>query len=173
MTVDYHKLYDLGSDSLKKQMEEDIEESSYVVDDFNPENSPKVEHGVSLHDDFYSFDRYDTLYDEENNIFWYRIETIDPGTYDHEDNNELLDPKLVVTDDVDLMKDLYMTSNYFGVKKSGDEWKVSEITGFLESQTLISESEADTAKESKYTIHERPRGDKISEVYGDDSDIGF
>lgn len=171
MTVDYNKLYDLASPSLIEQLEGNSEEDSYVFEDYDPKDSPKVEHGVKLHDDFYRFQRYDTLYDEEQGVFWYRVQVLKPTTtYFHEETN---DPNFVITENYDVLTEVSLTDYYFGVKKNEGKFVVSEIMNYLDSHKLITEKEADMAKESAYDIHERVPDSKLAEVYGDDSDIGF
>ena len=104
-------------------------------------------------------------------MFWYGIETLPPYAIDlHE---ELIDADFVITENLEKMKNLLTNNFYFGVKKGENGWVVSEVTKHLEYQTLISESDAEMAKQSKHIFHERVPDSKLDEVYGDDSDIGF
>lgn len=174
MTVDYHTLYDMGASSLKEQMEGDVEDSSFVLSEFDKNNSPLIPHGVSLHDDYYGFERYDTLQDEERGIYWYGIEVISPSIYNTSVRSEkLFDENFAITSDLEVLERTTMMPYYFGIRKDGTDWVVSEVTIFLESQQLISEKEADLAKENKTVIHELVPKSKLAEVYGDMSDVGF
>lgn len=175
MTMDYHTLYDMGASSLKEQMEGDVEDSSFVFSEFDKNNSPLIPHGVNLHDDYYGFYRYDTLSDKGHGIYWYGIEIISPSIYNTslDISKRLLDKDFVITSDLETLKDVSVMPYYFGIRKEGADWVVSEVTIFLESQQLISEKEASMAKENKTVIHELIPKSKVAEVYGDISDVGF
>src|SRR5699024_9325844 len=174
MTVDYHTLYDMGASSLKEQMEGDVEDSSFVLSEFDKNNSPLIPHGVSLHDDYYGFERYDTLQDEARGIYWYGIEVISPSIYNTSVRSEkLFDENFAIISDLEVLESTTTMPYYFGIRKEGTDWVVSEVTIFLESQQLISEKEADLAKENKTVIHELVPKSKLAEVYGDMSDVGF
>ena len=175
MTLDYHTLYDMGSSSLKEQMEGNAEDNTRVFSYFDKDNSPLIPYGVKLHDDYYGFERYDTLHNEEHGIHWYGIQVINPSNYNPplERYEQLQDENFVITTDLEMLEDIGLMYYYFGVRKENTDWVVSNITISLESQQLISEKEADMAKERKTVIHQLVPKSKLAETYGDMSDQGF
>lgn len=181
MTVDYNLLTEVASPTLMKQLngeeDDDITDSNIeLLEHFDADDSPKVPHGVTLHDEWYGFYRYDNFYEDDKKIFWYDVSVISPRSY--EELEELSDSDFVITENLDVLLETSMEHYAFGIKRNEDgEFKVgaikSSVTSFPIVDKVIGSQSYTEAVSEGIAIHELLSKEDAKFEFGDDSDMGF
>src|SRR5699024_3010876 len=170
MKIDFDGMIELASPNLSEQ----LKEADY--DDYPfPERFGRAEEGqvmmpnaLEIIGDYYGFYRYDDLYDEDEGVIWYEVETLNMIEYEE---YEMSDDDVRFEEDLDILYDtMYDTpafTKYFPLKQDDNgEWKVGRLDMNLPDS--YSQEERESAEATKTVINERPTEEEVEELINED-----
>lgn len=170
MKADFDGMDKLASPNLSEQLR-DVEDDDYPFPSRIDEGEVMMPNSLEIIGDYYGFYRYDDLYDEDEGVVWYKVETLNMIQYD---DYEMSDDDIRFEENLDILYDtMYDTPasrQYIPLKQDDDgEWKAGRLD--INLPDSYSQEERESAEATRTVINERPTKEEVEELINEDDDI--